>query len=71
MHCCAHILNLIVQDNLKEIDDSLLFYFFKIVKYIRLSPSGLSKFKACVERTNVEYKALFAQILKRGGTRST
>lgn len=49
MHCCAHILNLIVQDNLKEIDDSLLFYFFKIVKYIRLSPSRLSKFKACVE----------------------
>ncbi|KAL2330892.1 hypothetical protein Fmac_018473 [Flemingia macrophylla] len=57
MRCCAHILNLIVKDGLKEIDNSIL-RIRAAVKYIRSSPSRLSKFKACVERENNEYKGL-------------
>jgi len=55
MHCCAHILKLIVSSGLKEIDN----FFLRIhatVKYIRSSPSRFMKFKECVERQNVEYK---------------
>lgn len=41
--CCAHILNLIVKDDLKEIDDSI-FKICVVVKYIILSSSRLSKY---------------------------
>ncbi|RDX81411.1 putative mediator of RNA polymerase II transcription subunit 37c, partial [Mucuna pruriens] len=69
MHCCAHILNLIVMEGLKEINDSIL-RIRAAVKYVRSSPSRLSKFKACVELQNIEFKGLlfYDAILRLSGS---
>jgi hypothetical protein len=45
MRCCAHILNLIVTDGLKEISDSIV-KVRNAVKYMKSSPSRFEKFKA-------------------------
>lgn len=58
MHCCPHILNIIVKEGLSDIDDSIL-RISAAVKYIRSSPSILSKFEACVDdEEKIEYKGL-------------
>nr|KYP37109.1 Putative AC transposase [Cajanus cajan] len=57
MRCCAHILNLIVKDGFKENIDVVM-RIRAAIKYVRSSPSRLSKFKACVEQQNIEFKGL-------------
>uniref|UniRef100_A0A151UFW8 AC9 transposase n=1 Tax=Cajanus cajan TaxID=3821 RepID=A0A151UFW8_CAJCA len=57
MCCCAHILNLIVKDGFKENIDAVV-KIRAAIKYVRSSPSRLSKFKACVEQRNIEFKGL-------------
>nr|KYP48647.1 Putative AC transposase [Cajanus cajan] len=57
MCCCTHILCLIVKDDLKEVDESIL-RICGVVKYIRSSPSRLARFKACVEQEKITYKGL-------------
>ena len=49
MHCCAHILNLIVQDGLKDLNESIVMVH-NVVKYVKSSPNRFEKFKACVEK---------------------
>jgi len=49
MRCCAHILNLIVSSELKEINCSILRIRIA-VKYIRSSSSRFMKFKESVEK---------------------
>ncbi|CAK8541604.1 unnamed protein product [Lathyrus sativus] len=58
MHCCAYFLNLIVKESLKEVDDSIV-RIRAAVWYIRSSPSRFSRFKACIEQQNIEYKGFF------------
>jgi hypothetical protein len=48
MRCCAHILNLIVTDGLKEVNDSIVMVR-NAVKHVKSSHSRLDKFKACME----------------------
>ncbi|CAJ2670329.1 unnamed protein product [Trifolium pratense] len=55
MRCCAYFLNLIVKESLKEIDDSVV-RICAAVWYIRSSNSRFSRFKACAEQQNIEYK---------------
>ncbi|XP_073223488.1 zinc finger BED domain-containing protein RICESLEEPER 2-like [Cicer arietinum] len=55
--CCAHILSLIVKECLKDGDISIT-RIWKAVKYVRLSPSRLARFKGCVEREKISYKDL-------------
>lgn len=55
MRCGAHIVNLIVSDGLKEMHDSIA-VIRNSVRYIRLSPSRLQKFKICAENEKIEYK---------------
>nr|KYP32091.1 Putative AC9 transposase [Cajanus cajan] len=57
MRCCAHVLNLIVKEGFKDNIDAIL-RIRGAVKYVRSSPSRMSKFKTCVEQQNIEYKGL-------------
>ncbi|KAF7812886.1 zinc finger BED domain-containing protein RICESLEEPER 2-like [Senna tora] len=57
MRCCAHILNLIVMDGLKDVNDSIL-KIRNAVRYVRSSPSRLQKFKTCAEAEKIECKSL-------------
>jgi hypothetical protein len=49
MRCCAHILNLIMIDGLKEVSDSIV-NVRNAEKYVKSSPSRCEKFKGCMER---------------------
>ncbi|XP_022896431.1 zinc finger BED domain-containing protein RICESLEEPER 1-like [Olea europaea var. sylvestris] len=53
IRCCAHIMNLIVNDGLKEFHMAIA-TIGNVVKYFRSSPSRLAKFKICVEREKIE-----------------
>ncbi|KAL8113391.1 hypothetical protein AgCh_020640 [Apium graveolens] len=55
VRCGAHILNLIVNDGLKELHDSIA-AIRNSVRYIRSSPVRLLKFKGCAEREKIDYK---------------
>ena len=54
VRCCAHILNLIVCEGLKEIEESII-RVRNIVKYVRSSPSRMEKFKECVKKECIEW----------------
>ncbi|GAU27017.1 hypothetical protein TSUD_313790 [Trifolium subterraneum] len=53
--CCAHVLNLIMKDGLKDIDNSVL-RIRGAVKYIQSSDNRYDKFKTCIDPQKVEYK---------------
>lgn len=55
IHCCAHILNLIVQDSLKEIDESIQ-KIRESIKYVRGLLVRKKKFLKCVSQVSVEIK---------------
>jgi hypothetical protein len=57
MRCCAHILNLIVTDGLKEVSNSIV-KVRNTVKYVKSSPSRFEKFKACMETKKIQFKGL-------------
>ena len=57
MRCFAHILNLIVNDGLKEIDLSIRKIRF-ICKFVKSSPRRFASFKRCDEEVNVSTKAM-------------
>ena len=57
VRCCAHILNLIVMESLKEVNTSIL-KVQNAVKYVKSSPSRLEKFKSCVEKQKIGEKGL-------------
>lgn len=56
MRCAAHIVNLIVQDGLKEVDTSVK-RVRAAVKYIKNGTSRLAKFKELAEEEKVDTKA--------------
>ncbi|KAK9277846.1 hypothetical protein L1049_027403 [Liquidambar formosana] len=55
MRCYAHILNLIVCDGMKDIDDSIV-KVHNAVRYVRSSPSRMVRFKNCIEKEAIECK---------------
>lgn len=57
MRCWAHILNLVVNDELKEIDNSIV-AVRSAIRYVRSSPSRLSRFQNFVKNISKEEKAL-------------
>ncbi|KAI4331750.1 hypothetical protein L6164_016707 [Bauhinia variegata] len=57
MRCCAHILNLIVMDGLKDMHDSVV-KIRNTMRYVRASPTRLQRFKSCVEDEKLECKSL-------------
>ncbi|XP_062088415.1 zinc finger BED domain-containing protein RICESLEEPER 2-like [Humulus lupulus] len=57
MRCSAHILNLIVTDELKELNDAIS-SIRNAVRYVRSSPARLKRFKESCKDANIESKAL-------------
>nr|XP_023901326.1 zinc finger BED domain-containing protein RICESLEEPER 1-like [Quercus suber] len=57
MRCCAHILNLIVGEGLKEIDASVA-RVREAVKYVKSSPNRNQTFRNFMERLGIESKSL-------------
>ncbi|KAI4357097.1 hypothetical protein L6164_001066 [Bauhinia variegata] len=57
VHCCAHILNLIVNDGLKDIHASI-FSIRNAVRFVRSSPSRLAKFKDYANFASLPSKGL-------------
>ncbi|KAH9698266.1 BED-type domain-containing protein [Citrus sinensis] len=60
MRCCAHILNLIVNEGLKDLHVSIS-RIRNAVKYVKSSPARLKKFKICVEHERIEDAGLVVQ----------
>jgi hypothetical protein len=56
MRCVAYILNIIVHEGLKDVDNSII-KIRKMVKYVKSSPQRLGLFKFCAERKSVECNA--------------
>ena len=52
VRCCAHILNLIVCDGLKYVNDTLI-QIRNVVRFVRSSSARLAKFKKCIEEKNI------------------
>ena len=52
MRCIAHVLNLVVNDGLKDMDESIL-KVRDCVRYIRNSPQRLHRFKEIVELVGI------------------
>ncbi|XP_062094148.1 zinc finger BED domain-containing protein RICESLEEPER 2-like [Humulus lupulus] len=57
MRCSAHILNLIVTDGLKELNDAIS-SIQNAVRYVQSSPARLKRFKESCKDANIESKAL-------------
>ncbi|XP_030940046.1 zinc finger BED domain-containing protein RICESLEEPER 1-like [Quercus lobata] len=59
MRCCAHILNLIVGEGLKEIDASVA-KVREAVRYVKSSPNRSQTFRSFMERLGMESKSLLS-----------
>ena len=57
VRCCAHILNLIVCDGLKDVNDSLN-RIRNAVRFVRSSLDRLAKFNKCIEEENISSKSM-------------
>ncbi|XP_050277953.1 zinc finger BED domain-containing protein RICESLEEPER 2-like [Quercus robur] len=57
IRCCAHILNLIVGDGMREIDASIA-KVREVVRYVKSSPNRNQTFVGFVERLGIESKSL-------------
>ena len=57
MRCCAHILNLIVGEDLKEIDASVA-KVREAVRYVKSLPNRNQTFRSFMERLDIEPKSL-------------
>ncbi|XP_059629539.1 zinc finger BED domain-containing protein RICESLEEPER 2-like [Cornus florida] len=55
IRCCAYILNLIVQEGLKEVDESII-KIHESVKYVKGSQMRKQKFFECVSHVSLECK---------------
>jgi hypothetical protein len=57
VRCCAHILNLIMYERLKEVDESIM-KVRSVVKYVKSSLARFESFKICLEREKTNFKGL-------------
>jgi hypothetical protein len=55
MRCAVHILNLVVNDGLKELEDSIC-NVRNAVRFVRSSPARMTKFKRCIEQLDIQSK---------------
>ncbi|KAI5420392.1 hypothetical protein KIW84_044253 [Lathyrus oleraceus] len=57
VRCCAHILNLVVQDVLKDYHSSIS-KIRNVVRYVRASPGRLDRFKTCIKEARLQEKSI-------------
>ncbi|XP_022743828.1 zinc finger BED domain-containing protein RICESLEEPER 2-like [Durio zibethinus] len=57
LRCIAHIINLIVCDGLKEMNETIA-RVRGAIRYVRQSPSRLAKFKECIVNEHIQSKSL-------------
>jgi hypothetical protein len=57
VRCCEHILNLIVFEGLKGVDESIM-KVRSAVKYVKYSLARFESFKTCLEREKINFKGL-------------
>ncbi|CAA2992916.1 zinc finger BED domain-containing RICESLEEPER 2-like [Olea europaea subsp. europaea] len=57
MRCCAHIINLIVCEGLREAHDSIV-SICNAVKYVKPTPVRYEKLKECATKEKIESKSL-------------
>ena len=62
MRCAAHILNSIVQEGLKGIHNSIV-KVRKAVRYVKLSPKRMDRFKEAVEGEKLQSKSLLSLLM--------
>ncbi|KAI8542728.1 hypothetical protein RHMOL_Rhmol08G0161800 [Rhododendron molle] len=55
VRCCAHILNLVVREGLKDVDVSIA-RVRNIVRYVRSSPQRYAKFRSCCDKEKIVSK---------------
>ena len=65
IRCSAHILNLVVQDGLKEHNESVI-KIRNAVRHVRSSPARLDAFKKCVEHVKISNKSLLCLDVETG-----
>ena len=57
LDCCTQIINLIVTEGLKEMNNSV-FSICNAMKYVRSSPTKLIRFRKCVEHKKLDSKLI-------------
>lgn len=57
VRCCEHILNLVVQDGLKDYHSSIS-KIRNAVRYVRASPGRLDRFKTCIKEARLQEKSI-------------
>jgi len=57
IRCAAHIFNLVVNDGLKDVNDSIC-NVRNAVKYVRSSPERMAAFKECIGMENIQCKKM-------------
>ncbi|KAE8732018.1 hypothetical protein F3Y22_tig00002255pilonHSYRG00010 [Hibiscus syriacus] len=57
VRCCAHILNLVVQDGLKKWNSSISKIMNAII-YVRASPGRMDKFRSCIKEARLLDKSI-------------
>jgi hypothetical protein len=53
--CVAHILNLVVNDGSKELEDSIC-NVRNAMRFVRASPARMTRFKRCIEQLDIQSK---------------
>ena len=66
MRCSAHILNLIVQDGLKDFDDAVM-KIKESIKYVKGSQARRIKFLECVNLCALDSKRVFDKMFPLDG----
>ena len=59
IHCCAHIINLIVTKGLEDLHNSIS-NIRNVVRYVRSSLTRLKRFKECVLEEKIATKSYLA-----------